>query len=97
MNQKLQFALSEVDAERERIRQYDLAFQFLESDHVWPKLGNSRNSCRCALHNHADGLAYSCYMRIRRAQAGYPLQSAQGLAEELERLAVPVERTEVSW
>jgi hypothetical protein len=85
MNEKLQFALSEVDSERERIRNYDLQFQFTDEDHVWPKLHNSRSSCRCAIHNHADGLMYSCYVRIRQAQGGLPLRSALEMAEQLEQ------------
>jgi hypothetical protein len=87
MNFKLEETYAEIDRRAEELRELDIAFPLLEVDHVWPKLGNRDQRCRCPKHRQAtENLFWACYDRILEAKRGATLKPAKELGAILEGL-----------
>ncbi len=87
MSFKSESAFAVIDELAGHLRRADETFTLYDTDHVWPKIGNREQRCRCPKHGAAtDSLFFVCYKRIMEAKNGVPLRSAAQWAKDLEGL-----------
>ncbi len=86
-NFRVEDAYDEIDRRAIDLREKDKAFVLLDSDHVWPKVGDSGRYCRCPKHGVASGSLYwVCYDRIMDAKRDVTLVPASAIAGQLSKL-----------